>query len=174
MAWEDHRKNLPRGLRFLIIVTSDTILSKSRRGEKFQDASGDIAESLVRGAGHNVVGRVYLPNDVESIRDGVKSAVIGGSADVVVVSGGTGLGPKDITVEAISPLMERTIPGFGELFRRLSFETVGTAAIASRATAGASNGVLIFALPGAPDAVMLALDRIIMPEAPHLVKMIRG
>jgi molybdenum cofactor biosynthesis protein B len=174
MAWADHRQNLPNGLRFVIAVTSDTIVSKRSRGEPFQDVSGEMAQSLLREAGHLVAERIYLPNNVEAIRRKIESAVSQGSVDVVVISGGTGVGPKDLTPEAISPLIERALPGFGELFRRLSFESVGTAAISSRAMAGVSKGVLLFALPGSPDAVRLALERIILPESPHLIKMIRG
>jgi molybdenum cofactor biosynthesis protein B len=169
----DHHADLPKDLRFLVVVTSNTIVSKKSKGEDFQDVSGEVAASLIKGAKFTVVDRVYLPNDVRAIREEVRSAVFKGSADVVVISGGTGLGSRDVTVEAVSPLLEKVLPGFGELFRRLSYEAVGTSAIASRALAGVSNGVLVFALPGSPDAVRLALERVILPESPHLLKMVR-
>ncbi|MGC8936120.1 MAG: MogA/MoaB family molybdenum cofactor biosynthesis protein, partial [Candidatus Methanomethylicaceae archaeon] len=104
----------------------------------------------------------------------VYNAAVKGIADVIVISGGTGPGPRDVTVEAITPLFEKELPGFGELFRHMSYEKVGTSTIASRATAGITKGVLVFALPGSPDAVKLAMEKIILPESPHLVKMVRA
>jgi len=93
---------------------------------------------------------------------------------VVLVSGGTGISGRDQSVEAIAPLLDKELPGFGELFRRLSYDAIGTSAIASRATAGICGRALVFALPGSPDAVRLALERIILPECQHLLKMARG
>jgi molybdenum cofactor biosynthesis protein B len=171
---KDHHSDLPKDLKFTVIVTSDTILSKKSRGEPFNDSSGDAAESLVKSAGFFLADRIYLPNDVQSIRTAVGSIISSGSADVVVVSGGTGVGRKDVTVEAVAPLLEKVLPGFGELFRRLSYDTVGTSSIASRSMAGIAKGVLVFLLPGSPDAVRLALEKIILPESPHLAKMFRG
>jgi len=79
-----------------------------------------------------------------------------------------------VTVEAVTPLLGKLLPGFGELFRRLSYDSVGTSSMASRSMAGVSRGVLVFMLPGSPDAVRLALERLILPECPHLIKMVRG
>jgi len=166
-----HHADLPKNLRFLVVVTSDTIISKRSKGEDLQDLSGEVAASLIKRAKFTLIERVYLPNDISAIREEVRSATNKGSVDVVIISGGTGLGRRDVTVEAVTPLLEKVLPGFGELFRRLSYESVGTSAIASRALAGVSNGVLVFALPGSPDAVKLALERIILPESPHLLKM---
>jgi molybdenum cofactor biosynthesis protein B len=174
MAHKSHHSDLPKDLRFLVIVTSDTLLDAWSHGEMPADASGDAAESLVLGFGHTMAGRLCLHNDVKTIRSAVLDAVRGGRVDVVVISGGTGLGPKDRTVEAVSPILEKTLPGFGELFRQLSFGEVGTSAMASRALAGACGKVLIFALPGSPKAVMLAMERLILPESPHLLKMLQG
>lgn len=174
MRAEDHRRNLPADLRFLVVITSDTIISRKTKGDPFQDVSGEAVESLILGAGYLMAGRVYLPNDLESIRNEIKSAVSNRAADVIVISGGTGIGPKDLTIEAVVPLMERILPGFGELFRHLSYESIGTPSIASRATAGIFGSTLIFALPGSPAAVKLAMEKIILPESPHLLKMIRG
>jgi molybdenum cofactor biosynthesis protein B len=174
LAHKDHRADLPKDLRFVVVVTSDTLLDATSHDEAPEDASGDTAESLVLGFGHTMAGRFCLRNDAEVIRGAVLDAVRGGRADVVVISGGTGLGPKDKTVEAVSPILEKTLPGFGELFRQLSFREVGTPAMASRALAGTCGKVLIFALPGSPKAVRLAMERLILPESPHLLKMLRG
>jgi molybdenum cofactor biosynthesis protein B len=174
MSWKDHHTDLPKEIRFLLITTSDTIVASRARGVACQDVSGELAESLVKGAGYLVAGRLCLANSVEEIRNEIRNLVSSGSADVVVVSGGTGPGPHDLTIEAISPLIDKPLPGFGELFRRLSYETVGISSIASRSMAGVSKKALIFALPGSPDAVRLALERIILPESQHLLKMVQG
>jgi molybdenum cofactor biosynthesis protein B len=169
----NHYKDLPKNLRFLVVVASDTIISRKAKGEDLQDISGEVATSLIKGARFTVLDRVYLPNDISAIMKKVRSVTFEGHADVIIISGGTGLGARDITVEAVTPLFDKALPGFGEFFRRLSYESVGTSAIASRALAGISNGVLVFVLPGSPDAVRLALEKIILPESPHLLKMIR-
>lgn len=169
----DHHKDLPNNLRFLVVVASDTIALRKAKGEDLQDISGEVATSLIKGAKFTVFDKIYLPNDIHVISKKVRSLALEDHADIIIISGGTGLGDKDVTVEAVTPLLDKTLPGFGELFRRLSFESIGTSTIASRALAGISNGVLIFALPGSPDAVRLALEKIILPEAPHLLKMIR-
>ncbi|MDH5811093.1 MAG: molybdenum cofactor biosynthesis protein MoaB [Candidatus Verstraetearchaeota archaeon] len=170
----NHHSDLPRNLRFLVVVTSDSIANKISKGEQFLDKSGDFAINSIKAAKHTVVDRLYLPNDISLIREAIRGAALKGMADIILISGGTGPGPRDVTVEAIRPLFEKELPGFGELFRQMSYEKVGTPAIASRATAGVINGVVVFALPGSPDAVKLAIDKIILPESPHLVKMVRG
>ncbi len=169
-----HHEGLPSGLRFHVIVTSDTIARMMARCEQFSDRSGDTAIGLVSAAGFEVADREYLPNRLEMIRDSVKRAASSGAADVVLVIGGTGISGRDKSIEAIDPLLDKQLPGFGELFRRLSYEAIGTPAIASRAVAGVSGGSLIFAIPGSPDAVRLAIERIILPECQHLLKMLRG
>lgn len=155
-------------------MTSDAIVAAREKGDKFQDVSGDVAVSLISSHGHAVSNRIYLPNRTDAIWKETKSGVSSGLTDVIVIIGGTGISRRDVSVEAVSPLFEKTIPGFGELFRHLSFNAVGTSAIASRASAGVSNGVLVFVLPGSPEAVKMALERIILPESPHLLKMVRG
>ena len=92
----------------------------------------------------------------------------------MLVTGGTGVAPRDVTVEAIAPLFDKQLPGFGELFRALSFAEVGSAAYLSRASAGIAGGKPVFLLPGAPQAVELAMERLILPEAAHLVAQARG
>jgi len=174
----DHRGGGKDGLvalKFIVIIASDTIISRRSRCEPLNDRSGEVAESLIVGAGHSIVRKIYLPNSIDSIRGEAASILkLGPScADILLTSGGTGPGPRDVTVEAVAPLLERSLPGFGELFRRLSYDSVGTATIASRALAGIAGGVLVFLLPGSTDAVQLALEKIILPEAPHLLRMVR-
>ncbi|MCS7098105.1 MAG: molybdenum cofactor biosynthesis protein MoaB [Candidatus Methanomethyliaceae archaeon] len=170
----NHKEDLPKKLNYLMIVTSDSIFSKIEKGEKFEDLSGSLAEEIIIKSGNEFLGRIYVPNNIDLIRRKIKEVLSEGKVDVILVSGGTGLSSKDVTVEAISPIFEKTLPGFGELFRFISYGKIGTSAIASRATAGIVRKVLIFLLPGSPDAVKLALEEIILQEAPHLIKMIRG
>lgn len=110
-----------------------------------------------------------MPDDVSLIRTAVERALGLSEVDVIVTTGGTGFSPRDVTVEAVSPFFDRPIEGFGELFRHLSFEEVGAAAILSRATAGLVGTRAVFLLPGSPKAVALALDRLILPEVGHLL-----
>lgn len=169
-----HHSDLPRNLKFLLIITSDTLASKISKGELINDVSGEIAAEIIRNTGNILVDRIYLPNDLTTIREHVRAAVAKGVPDVILIIGGTGVGPRDVTIEAVTPLFEKSLPGFGELFRRLSYESIGTSAIASRATAGVIDRVLLYALPGSPDAVKMAMESIIIKESPHLIKMIRG
>ncbi|MDH7556738.1 MAG: MogA/MoaB family molybdenum cofactor biosynthesis protein [Candidatus Methanosuratincola sp.] len=170
----DHHEGLPKSLRFMVIVTSDTIVAAKEKGQSYQDISGDVALSLILSHGFKVSKRIYLPNKIEAILKETKSGTISGSNDVIVIIGGTGLSRRDVSIEAVAPMFEKQIPGFGEIFRQLSYGSIGTSAIASRATAGVVNGTIVFVLPGSPEAVKMAMERIILPEAPHLIKMIRG
>jgi len=90
--------------------------------------------------------------------------------DVVIFSGGTGITPTDVTIETVAPFFEKTLPGFGEFFRRISFDRVGSAAVLSRAMAGVAKGKALFCIPGSPDAVRVTVEMLILPEAPHIVK----
>lgn len=132
------------------------------------DPSGDAIESLLEAAGHEVVTRELVGDS----RDGIQSIVdtLVGRDDValVVTTGGTGVSPDDVTVEALRPLFEKDLPGFGEVFRSLSYEDIGTRVVGTRATAGIANGVPVFALPGSESAVTLATEDVILPEAGHL------
>jgi molybdopterin adenylyltransferase len=138
------------------------------------DESGPKVRALFAAAGHEVRHHALLPNDESRVRAHVADWLALGGLDVIVVTGGTGLGSRDRTIEALRPLFEKELPGFGELFRLLSYqEQVGTAAILSRATAGTARGVLIFSLPGSRAAVELAMTRIILAEAGHALREVR-
>jgi len=168
-----HHIDLPKRIKYALIITSDNIYSKIIRNEKFEDLSGRIAEDMIINSGNIIIEKIYLPNNKEIIREKIEAMINNPEIDVIIVSGGTGISKKDVSIEAISPIFEKTLPGFGELFRFLSYNEIGTSAIASRANAGIKNNKIIFLLPGSPDAVKLALEKIIIPEAPHLIKMIR-
>jgi len=145
-----------------LLTVSDT------RTER-DDASGAAARRLLEAAGHRVVDYRVLPDEPERIAEQVRAWVAREDCEVVVVSGGTGLSPRDRTPEALVPLMERRLHGFGELFRALSYEQIGAAAMLSRATAGIVAGRPVFCLPGSSGAVTLALEMLILPELSHLL-----
>ena len=138
------------------------------------DPSGDAIQSLVEGDGHSVVARDLVADDLDGVQRTVLALTGREDVDVVVTTGGTGVTPDDVTVEAVRPLFEKKLPGFGELFRILSYEEVGTRAMGSRATAGISEGVPVFCLPGSEDAVRTGLEELILTEAPHLVGLANG
>jgi len=133
------------------------------------DPSGDAAQELVEGEGHSVVARDLVADDLDGVQRAVLALTGREDVDVVVTTGGTGVTPDDVTVEAVKPLFDKHLPGFGELFRILSYEEIGTRAMGSRATGGVSEGVPVFCLPGSEDAVRTAVDELILAEAPHLV-----
>lgn len=148
-------------------VHAEVVTVSTSRGRK-EDRSGPlIAQRLVQ-AGHTVVATDVVPDDGARIRDAVAAAQARGS-QVLLFTGGTGLSHQDGTIEALAPLFTRVIPGFGELFRVLSWEQIGAAAMLSRASAGLVGELVVFAVPGSPQACELAMDRLILPELAHIV-----
>jgi len=147
---------------FAIIIVSDT------RDER-TDESGKIAKQLLTHQGHRVSTFKIIPNDENAIRNTVTEMLQDPKINVVVTGGGTGISKRDITVDTVSGLLDKRIEGFGELFRRLSYEEVGEAAMISRAIAGAVNGKLVFCLPGSKNAVKLALTKLILPGIGHIL-----
>lgn len=136
------------------------------------DVSGQVICARLRQAGHHIVRYAIVKDEAAAIAALVRGLVQEHCA-VVILNGGTGITRRDVTCEALEPLLEKRLPGFGELLRMLSFQAVGPAAMLSRATAGVCRDSLIFALPGAPNAVALALDRLIIPELAHLAWEVR-
>ena len=128
------------------------------------DRSGDALQQRLESAGHRLVQRLLVPDDRYQIRSEVSRWIADAGVQVVISSGGTGLTGRDGTPEAVAPLLDKTIDGFGELFRVLSFETIGTSSLQSRALAGVANGTVIFVLPGSLDAVQTAWDRLISAQ----------
>ena len=159
---EEHRAYGPERLGFAALTVSDS------RTEA-DGASGDEIQRLVTAAGHQLVERRIVPDEIVAIRAAAAELLRRDGVDVLVLSGGTGFSPRDLTLEAAAPLLERRIDGFGELFRMLSFEQVGAAAMLSRAAAGVIGRRAVFVLPGSPGAVALAIERLILPEAGHLL-----
>ncbi len=161
-----HRAQAPRSLGFAALTVSD-----SRTPE--DDAGGRAIREAAERAGHRVIEARIVRDAVPEIRAALRELLALPEVDVVVTTGGTGLSPRDLTLEAVAPLLERPVEGFGELFRMLSYRQVGAAAMLSRAAAGVIAGRALFALPGSPKAVALAMEELILPEAAHLVAQAR-
>ncbi len=141
-------------------------ITDSRKSE--DDHSGRLIESLLNEAGHCQIASMILKNDSKGLREVVKK-LSEDEVDLIVMTGGTGLSRKDQTIEAISPILDKVLPGFGELFRNLSYSEVGSAAFMSRAICGTVKGKVVVCLPGSEHAVRLALTKLLIPEVQHLV-----
>ncbi len=155
-----------------IVTVSSSRYAKKKDGEPFTDEGGDVAEEEVRTSGHAVSGRALLSDDAAMIRKTVKG-FLAGKDDVLLLTGGTGVSSRDLTIETVRPFFEKEITGFGELLRRLSYEEVGSAAIMTRATAGVARGKLLVCMPGSPGAVRTAL-RETAGEFSHIVYVARS
>jgi len=167
MSVEDHRRSAPERIGFAVLTVSDT-----RKREN--DPGGDFLVAAVEGAGHACEWRELVPDEAALIRAGLRQAVATDGVDIVLVTGGTGIAPRDVTGPALEAEFDSVIPGFGELFRWLSFAQIGSATILSRATAGLVGTTVVFGLPGSPKALALAMEEIILKEAGHLVSQARG
>ena len=137
-------------------------ISDSRTLEN--DPSGDLLQERLLGAGHQLHSREICTDDRYRIRASVSQWIVDSTVDVVITSGGTGLTGRDGSPEAVAPLLDKSIDGFGELFRVLSFQTIGTSSLQSRCIAGVANGTFVFVLPGSQDAVTTAWDRLIADQ----------
>jgi molybdenum cofactor biosynthesis protein B len=151
-------------VRVALVTASDSRTPDTNEG-------GRLLRRLIEEAEFSVTGDSLLAEDPAALRDAV--ARLTGENDVVIVTGGTGIGPRDRTPDAVGALFDRRLPGFGELFRMLSFQDIGPAAMLSRADAGVVGGALVFLLPGSPAAVELAVRRLIAPELTHAVGQLR-
>ena len=165
-----HKATAPKQLNFGIFVCSTSRYQQVQKGEKISDVSGDTIEALLKNAGHMVAFKKIISDDKVIIEEAVKSVLSSAELDAAIFCGGTGIAPSDVTIETVSPFFEKTLPGFGEIFRRLSYDKVGSAAVLSRAVAGVAKGKALFCIPGSPDAVRVSVEMLILPEAPHIVR----
>jgi molybdenum cofactor biosynthesis protein B len=161
---EEHKQAAAARVTCAVLTVSDTRTSHT-------DRSGPVIRRCLESAGHHVAVQTIVPDDRERISSSLRMFADDASIDAVVVSGGTGLAPRDTTYEAVIDLLSRTIDGFGELFRMLSYEQIGAAAMLSRAVAGLVGTTVVFALPGSPAACELALEKLILPELGHAVSL---
>lgn len=134
------------------------------------DKSGQLIQAKLTAAQHRIVAYEILPDEPDQVRQSIQNWVADASIEVVLVNGGTGIAPRDTTYEAIATLLTKSLPGFGELFRMLSYAEIGSRAMASRAIAGACQSTLIFSMPGSSKAVALAMEKLILPELSHLTR----
>lgn len=157
----------PPAIACAVITVSDTRTLAD-------DRSGQVIVDGLAAAGHAIVHRVVLRDEPLQIAATTEALVDRGDIAAIILTGGTGIAPRDTTYDAIAGLLQREIPGFGELFRSLSYQEIGSRAMASRAVAGTRDRALIFSLPGSSNACRLAMDALIVPELPHLVRLLRG
>jgi molybdenum cofactor biosynthesis protein B len=162
----EHASHAALRARVGLLTVSDTRTEAT-------DASGAKARWLLEEAGHEVAAYAILPDEPVRVAEKVRVWLADPGIEAVVVNGGTGVSTRDRTYEALAGSIERPLPGFGELFRMLSFEEVGAAALLSRAAGGIASGKPLFVLPGSTNAVTLALTRLILPALPHLLGELR-
>jgi molybdenum cofactor biosynthesis protein B len=162
MGHEDHHAHSLTDVRCAVLTVSDT-----RSNE--DDTSGKAVMQLLEEGGHDPVYMGIVPDDMDAIRMRVETILQDANVQALVIDGGTGVGGRDVTIEAVESLIDKQLPGFGELFRTLSYEEIGSGAIMSRAIAGVTNGKPVFCIPGSEKACRLAVSKLIAPELGHIM-----
>lgn len=161
---EQHRREAPAAVRCMIVTVSDTRTPET-------DKSGQTMRELLEQAGHRVVDYRIVKDEYDRIRELIREAAAREDIEAVLLNGGTGIAKRDTTYEAVRDELDKEMPGFGELFRYLSYaEEIGPAAILSRATAGVAGETAVFSVPGSSGAVKLAMTRLIVPELGHVMR----
>ena len=163
MSHIEHRAAAPTSVRCYVLTISDSRTEAT-------DTSGRVIQDLLSGNGHQVTGRQILPDDPARVRAALRAQLANPDVQAILTTGGTGISSRDNSYEAIDSLLEKRLTGFGELFRALSYQEIGAAAILSRACAGTSQGKVILSVPGSEHAVRLAMTKLILPELGHLVR----
>ena len=163
MGYQEHKQKAPQSVSCAVLTISDS------RTEQ-DDESGKLIKQRLSDNGHRVMSYSMLKNEADSIKKKIYELLRQEELQVIITSGGTGVSHRDITVETISPILEKKLDGFGELFRFLSYQEISTTSIMSRAIAGVVGGKVIICLPGSPEAAKLAMDKVILPEIGHLVR----
>ena len=159
---EKHREASPERIRVAVLTISDTRTAET-------DTGGNIIIDSMQKAGHEVVYREIVKDDALQIKKSLERLLADAGVDAIVTTGGTGISARDTTYEVVIRMLDRQLDGFGELFRMLSYEEVGAAAILSRAVAGAAGSKFVACLPGSTNAVRLAMEKLLVPEIPHVV-----
>lgn len=167
-----HKHGAPKILNYSVLIVSDTRYLEVEAGKKSTDMTIPLIKKILEKNNQNFVSFQIVPDENERIKE-VLLQLIKEKNDIIITSGGTGISKRDVTIETVKPLFEKTLEGFGELFRYLSYKEIGSSAMLSRASAGIINNKIIFCLPGSPNAVKLALENLILPEAGHIKKMIK-
>jgi molybdenum cofactor biosynthesis protein B len=167
MSVTEHKERGKKNVRCYVITVSDT-------RDETTDTSGQTIKSLLTGAGHTASGYRIVKDEPQQIRTLLSEVLARSDVEAVIVNGGTGIAPRDGTYEVVSRLLDKTLDGFGEIFRFLSYQDIGSAAIMSRATAGAARGKVLISLPGSKGAVGLAMEKLVLPEISHMVSQLQG
>jgi len=162
----EHKSHAPASVACFVLTVSDTRTEAN-------DTGGQAIRNLLETSGHSIAGHAIVRDDPDAVTRTVTASLADPATQVIITTGGTGITSRDGTFEAIDRLLEKRLTGFGELFRMLSYEQIGPAAMMTRATAGRAQGKAIFVLPGSPDAVHLAMTKLILPELGHVVQQLR-
>jgi len=169
-----HKEKAPKSLSFTIVTVSTSRYQDSKKGKRIVDESGDLIVRTLQSHGHAVVSRQLIPDDKVLIEKAVREVLKSPKVDAIITCGGTGINPSDVTIETVEPLLEKKLQGFGEIFRWLSYQSIGSVAVMTRAIAGVSKSKAVFCLPGSPQAVKLCLEKLILAEAGHIILHARG
>ncbi|HET8563259.1 MAG TPA: molybdenum cofactor biosynthesis protein B [Candidatus Binatia bacterium] len=167
MSVEEHKAKGKRSIRCFVVTVSDT-------RDETTDQSGQLIKSQLADAGHQLAGYRIVKDEPVQIERLLREAMVDREVEAIVVNGGTGISPRDGTYEIIVKLLDKRLDGFGEIFRYLSYQDIGAAAIMSRAVAGSAQGKVLISLPGSRAAVGLAMEKLILPELGHMVSQLQG
>ena len=174
---KQHKQQALKKLNFAIYICSTSRYNQTKKEEEekgeeqtLSDLGGDTIQELIQTADHTVMYREILLDDKEMIAKALKNSLSRTDIDAIIFSGGTGIASTDVTIEAVTPLLEKTLPGFGEIFRHISYDSVGSSVVLSRAIAGVACGKAVFCIPGSPNAAKTAVEKLIIPETPHIIK----
>jgi molybdopterin adenylyltransferase len=167
MAVTEHKDKAHRAVRCAVITASDTRTVET-------DTSGKKIKDLLATQQHSVTSYQILKDEPTQISAAVRTLLDQSDVDAIIINGGTGIAPRDTTFEAIQGVLEKEIPGFGELFRMLSYQDIGSAAMMTRATAGVAKGKVVISLPGSTGAVELGMTKLVLPELGHMLFVLRG
>jgi molybdenum cofactor biosynthesis protein B len=163
MGQAEHKAHAPASVRCFVLTVSDSRTEAT-------DTSGRAIADLLTAGGHQVSGRAIVKDDPDLVRGTIERQLAVPDVDAIVSTGGTGISSRDATYEAVSAMLQKRLDGFGELFRMLSYQQIGPAAMMSRACAGLAGGRIVICLPGSEAAVRLAMEKLVIPELGHLVE----
>ena len=163
---QEHKARAPASVGCFVLTISDSKTFET-------DTSGALIRELLRAAGHRITGHAIVKDEPAQVAAVIRSGCAAPSVEAFILTGGTGITSRDSTCEAIEALLDKRLAGFGEIFRMLSYQEIGAAAMLSRAQGGVVKGRVLFSLPGSPNACRLALEKLIIPELPHLIREVR-
>jgi molybdopterin adenylyltransferase len=167
MSVEEHKAKGKKSINCFVVTVSDT-------RDETTDTSGQLIKSLLANENHELAGYKIVKDEPQEIEALLRNALRQDGVDAIIVNGGTGISPRDGTYEMVVKLLDKKLDGFGEIFRYLSYQDIGSAAVMSRAVAGSAQGKVLISLPGSKGAVGLAMEKLILPELRHMVSQLQG